>query len=207
MSPRKSPRPLVSTESTELRSPRMKEETKRQRQSIFYNASKYDSSSAALSQGQPGYQVVLLGTEYVEATKIGTKPYTVSPLSPYCPLYQRTGRQTYRLRVAHSNGTKWETTRRYREFRSLMEKVKHTLPALRRAEELTSPQTAQKQVQQRPTRLSPKEDPPQHEPSSHRPTSHGSSDVARQGAASRGVGRVPRGCSVPRGVQDGRGAC
>lgn len=44
------------------------------RQTVFYNASNYDSI-----QRQFGhiYQVVLLGTEYVDSKKIGTKPFTV----------------------------------------------------------------------------------------------------------------------------------
>jgi len=91
----------------EENTPQARNESKSRRQTLFYNASNYDAlASLGVAQSQV-YQVVLLGTEYVESTKIGAKPYT-----------------TYRLRVSHKNGTKWATTRRYREFRSLMEKLK-----------------------------------------------------------------------------------
>mmetsp|Transcript_9052 Transcript_9052/g.11192 ORF Transcript_9052/g.11192 Transcript_9052/m.11192 type:complete len:96 (+) Transcript_9052:19-306(+) len=43
------------------------------RNTLYYNASNYDSLAKQLC----GYQVVLLGTEYVESKKMGAKPYTV----------------------------------------------------------------------------------------------------------------------------------
>ena len=61
----------------EENTPQARNESKSRRQTLFYNASNYDAlASLGVAQSQV-YQVVLLGTEYVESTKIGAKPYTV----------------------------------------------------------------------------------------------------------------------------------
>ena len=49
------------------------------RHTIYYNASNYDSPQKALAR-LLNYQVVLLGTAYVDSKKIGAKPYTVCVL-------------------------------------------------------------------------------------------------------------------------------